>query len=151
MDRRAYEELAAKIVEGAADAVLFSDREGRILLWNRGAERIFGWTAEEAVGKSMDLIIPERLRARHWEGWDRVMQTGVTRYATDTLAVPALRKDGATISIEFTIQLVRDAAGAIVGPVAMMRDVSARFQREKELRARLKEAEAKLAGRAAGA
>jgi PAS domain S-box-containing protein len=151
MDRRAYEELAAKIVEGAADAVLFSDREGRILLWNRGAERIFGWTAEEAVGKSMDLIIPERLRARHWEGWDRVMQTGVTRYATDVLAVPALRKDGATISIEFTIQLVRDAAGAIVGPVAMMRDVSARFQREKELRARLKEAEAKLVGRAAGA
>ncbi len=151
MDRRAYEELAAKIVEGAADAVLFSDREGRILLWNRGAERIFGWTAEEAVGKSMDLIIPERLRARHWEGWDRVMQTGVTRYATDVLAVPALRKDGTTISIEFTIQLVRDAAGAIVGPVATMRDVSARFQREKELRARLKEAEAKLAGRAAGA
>ena len=151
MDRRAYEELAAQIVEGAADAVLFSDREGRILLWNRGAERIFGWTAEEAVGKSMDLIIPERLRARHWEGWDRVMQTGVTRYATDVLAVPALRKDGTTISIEFTIQLVRDAAGAIVGPVATMRDVSARFQREKELRARLKEAEAKLAGRAAGA
>jgi PAS domain S-box-containing protein len=147
MDRRAFEELAARIVEGAADAVIFADREGRILLWNRAAERIFGWSAEETVGKSMDLIIPERLRARHWEGWDRVMQTGVTRYATDVLAVPALRKDGGTISIEFTIQLVRDEAGAIVGPVAMMRDVTARFQREKELRARLKEAEAKLAAR----
>jgi PAS domain S-box-containing protein len=149
MERRAFEELAARIVEGAADAVIFSDREGRILLWNRGAERIFGWSAEETVGKSMDLMIPERLRPRHWEGWDRVMQTGVTRYATDTLAVPALRKDGGTISIEFTIQLVRDDGGAIVGPVAIMRDVTARFQREKELRARLKEAEAKLAARPA--
>jgi PAS domain S-box-containing protein len=150
MDRRAFEEIAARIVEDAADAVLFSDREGKILVWNRGAERIFGFTAEEALGKSLDLIIPERLRARHWEGWDRVMQTGVTRYATDVLAVPALRKDGSTISIEFTIQLIRDAAGAIVGPVAVMRDVTARFQREKELRARLKEAEAKLAARAPG-
>lgn len=149
MERRAFEDLAARIVEGAADAVLFSDREGRILVWNAGAERIFGFTAEEALGKSMDLIIPERLRARHWEGWDRVMQTGVTRYATEVLAVPALRKDGSTISIEFTIQLVRDASGAIVGPVAIMRDVSERFRREKELRARLKEAEAKLAARAA--
>lgn len=147
MERRAFEELAAQIVEGAADAVIFSDREGKILVWNRGAERIFGFAAEEALGRSMDLIIPERLRARHWEGWDRVMETGVTRYSTDTLAVPALRKDGSTISIEFTIQLVRDGAGAIVGPVAILRDVTARFQREKELRARLKEAEAKLAAR----
>jgi PAS domain S-box-containing protein len=150
MDRRAYEELAGKIVEGAADAVIFSDREGRILLWNRGAERIFGWTADEALGQSMDFMIPERLRARHWEGWDRVMQTGVTRYSTDTLAVPALRKDGATISIEFTIQLVRDGAGAIVGPAAVMREVTARFQREKELRGRLKELEAKLTAAGAG-
>jgi PAS domain S-box-containing protein len=145
MDQRAYEELAAKIVEGAADAILFSGRDGKIVLWNRGAERLFGFTAEEAVGHSMDLIIPERLRERHWANWDRVMETGVTRYATDVLAVPALRKDGSTISIEFTIQLVRDAAGAILGPVAMIRDVTPRFQREKELRARVKDLEAKLA------
>jgi PAS domain S-box-containing protein len=143
MDRAAFEKLAARIVEGAADAVLFTDREGKVRLWNAGAERIFGWTAAEALGQSMDMIIPERLRARHWANWDRVMETGVTRYATETLAVPALRKDGAPLSIEFTIQLVRDDAGAILGPVAMVRDVTERFRREKELRARLRELEAK--------
>lgn len=140
------EKLAVRIVENAADAVLFTDREGVIRIWNTGAERIFGWTAAEAVGKSMDLIIPERLRARHWQNWDRVMETGVTRYATDVLAVPALRKDGAPLSIEFTIQLVRDDAGRILGPAALMRDVTARFLRDKELRAKVKELEAKLAG-----
>jgi PAS domain S-box-containing protein len=143
----ALERIAARIVEGAADAVLFTDRAGKILLWNSGAERMFGWTAAEAVGKSMELIIPDRLRARHWQNWDRVMETGVTRYATDVLAVPALRKDGAPLSIEFTIQLVRDEAGKIVGPAAIVRDVTARFQREKELRAKVKELEAKVAGR----
>ncbi len=139
------EKLAVRIVDGAADAVLFTDRAGVIQLWNSGAERIFGWTAAEAVGKSMELIIPERLRARHWQNWDRVMETGVTRYATDVLAVPALRKDGSPLSIEFTIQLVRDDAGTIIGPAALMRDVTARFLREKELRAKVKELEAKLA------
>ncbi len=146
MGERTFEEISARIVDGAGDAVIFADREGVIRLWNRGAERIFGWSAAEAVGRSMDLIIPERLRARHWEGWERVMKTGVTRYATETLAVPALRKDGAALSIEFTILLVRDAAGAIAGPAAIVRDVTARFQREKDLRARVKELEAKLGG-----
>ncbi len=143
MDRPAFEKLAAKIVEGAADAVLFTDREGKIRIWNAGAERIFGWTAADAIGQSMDLIIPERLRSRHWANWDRVMDTGVTRYATEVLAVPALRKDGAPLSIEFTIQLVRDDAGKILGPVAIVRDVTERFKREKELRLRVKELEAK--------
>jgi len=146
MERRTLEELAVRVVEGASDAIVFCDREGAFRLWNSGAERMFGWTADEVLGRSMDVIIPERLRARHWEGWDRVMKTGVTRYATETLAVPALRKDGTTISIEFTIQLVRDASGAILGPAAIIRDVTARFQREKELRARVKELEARLGG-----
>jgi len=135
------EQMAARVVAGASDAILFADREGIVRLWNRGAEEMFGWSAAEAVGKSMDLIIPERLRARHWEGWRRVMETGVTRYGKDVLAVPAARKDGTTISIEFTIQLIRDDAGRILGPAAIVRDVTARFQREKELRLRLKELE----------
>jgi PAS domain S-box-containing protein len=137
--------LATRIVAGAADAVIFTDREGRIRLWNAGAERIFGFGAAEALGKSMDLIIPERLRPRHWQNWDKVMETGVTRYVTDVLAVPALRKDGAPLSIEFTIQLVRDGEGRILGPAAIVRDVTARFQREKELRAKVKELEARMA------
>jgi PAS domain S-box-containing protein len=96
----------------------------------------------------MDIIIPERLRARHWSGWDKVMETGVTRYGSgQLLAVPALRKDGASISIEFSIQLLRDEAGAILGPVAVIRDVRERWKREKELHKRLKE----LEGRAAAA
>jgi PAS domain S-box-containing protein len=133
------EQLARRIVEGAADAILFAGRDGKIRLWNAGAEAMFGWSAAEAVGQSLDLIVPERLRARHWQNWDRVMETGQTRYAREVLAVPALTKAGGTISIEFTIQLVRDDAGAILGPAAIIRDVSARFQREKELRAQLKE------------
>jgi len=139
-----FEKLAPRIVAAAGDGILFADRRGVIRLWNGGAERIFGWTAAEAIGQSLDLIIPERLRPRHWESWDRVMETGVTRYASETLAVPALRKDGGTVSIEFTIQLVRDDAGTILGPAAIVRDVSARFAREKELRARVKELEGKM-------
>jgi len=135
--------LAAQIVQDAGDAIIYADRDGVVRLWNRGAERMFGFTAAEAIGQSMDLIIPERLRARHWDGWNRVMETGVTRYGSEVLAVPALRKDGQTISVEFTIQLVRDADGRILGPAAVMRDVTARFKRDKELRARLKELEAK--------
>jgi PAS domain S-box-containing protein len=142
-----FEKLAGKIVAAAADAIMFVDREGTIRLWNAGAERIFGWTAAEAIGKNLDLIIPERLRQRHWDGWEKVMQTGVSRYgAGEMLAVPALRKDGAPLSIEFTIEIVRDDGGAILGPAAIVRDVTARFQREKELRARVKELEGK-AGR----
>jgi PAS domain S-box-containing protein len=144
---RSLEQVAIRIVEGSADAILFTDREGVIRIWNAGAERVFGWTAAEALGRSMDLIIPERLRPRHWQNWGRVMETGVTRYATEVLAVPAARKDGAPLSIEFTIQLVRDEAGHILGPAAVIRDVTARFQREKELRAKVKELEAKLAAK----
>jgi PAS domain S-box-containing protein len=140
------ESLAARIVQGAPEAILFADREGNIRLWNAGAEAMFGWTAAEVLGRSMDLIIPERLRARHWDGWKRTMETGVTRYgAKDLLAVPAVRKDGSTISIEFSIQLVRGDDGQIVGPVAVIRDVTARWQREKDLRARVKDLEAKKA------
>lgn len=140
------ESIAGRIVQGAPEAILFADRDGTIRLWNAGAEAMFGWTAAEVLGRSMDLIIPERLRARHWDGWNRTMETGVTRYgAKDLLAVPAIRKDGSTISIEFSIQLVRDDDGHIVGPVAVIRDVTARWQRERELRARVKELEAKVA------
>ena len=143
MSDSGFAALAAQIVEGAGDAIVYADRDGVVRLWNRGAERMFGFSAAEAIGQSMDIIIPERLRTRHWDGWNRVMETGVTRYGTEVLAVPALRKDGQTISIEFTIQLVRDAEGRILGPAAVMRDVTARFKRDKELRARLKELEAK--------
>ena len=141
------ETLYRQIVEGSPDAVVAGDAEGNIRLWNAGARAIFGFTAEEAIGKSMDLIIPERLRGRHWDGYRAVMKTGVSRYGSgELLAVPALTKDGRTISIEFTIQLLRDGGGRIVGPAAVIRDVTKRFQREKELARRLKDLEARAGG-----
>ena len=104
--------LCRRIVEDSPVAILFADREGRIRLWNAGAEAMFGYRADEALGQSMDLIIPERQRARHWEGWEKVMATGVTRYGREVLAVPATRKDGSRISIEFNILLRRGRATA---------------------------------------
>ena len=135
--------LYRQIIDGSPDAVVFGDAQGVIRLWNAGAEAIFGFTAAEAVGQSMDIIIPERLRGRHWEGYHRTMATGVSRYgAGDLLAVPALTKDGRGISIEFTIQMLKGPSGEILGPVATMRDVTRRFQREKDMARRLKELEA---------
>ncbi len=141
MDDRLYRQ----IVDGSPDAVILGDAEGIIRLWNAGAEAVFGYTSAEAIGQSMDLIIPERLRGRHWDGYRRVMATGSSRYgAGDLLAVPAARKDGSSISVEFTIQMLKDEAGHITGLVAILRDVTKRFQREKELGRRLKELEAKV-------
>jgi len=138
--------LAARIVDGTGDAVVFADRDGVVRLWNRGAEAIFGWTAAEAVGRTLDLIVPEKQRARHWEGYRRVMATGETRYGGGLLAVPAVRKDGARRSIEFTVTLVRDDGGALVGIAAILRDVTARFEEDRRLRARLRALEEREAG-----
>jgi PAS domain S-box-containing protein len=129
--------LCREIVYGAQDAIIFADPDGLIGLWNSGAESIFGYSEEEALGQSLDLIIPEKLRARHWDGYRKVMATGSTRYGQELLAVPATRKDGARISIEFSIVLLRSAAGAVSGSAAIIRDVTARWQKEKELINRL--------------
>ena len=135
-------ELPQRILDGSPDAVLVSDRAGVVRFWNRAAERTFGFSAAEAVGVSMDLIVPERLRGRHWDGWNRVMETGVTRYGEgQLLSVPALHKDGRQLSVEFSIQLLPDAAGRIEWVVAVFRDVTERFARDKALRTRLKELE----------
>jgi len=129
--------LCARIVEDAQAGIIFADEGGIIRLWNSGAEAMFGYTAAEAVGQSMEMIIPEKHRARHDEGYARVMQTGITKYGRDALAVPALRKDGSRISIEFTIVLVRSAEGGMIGAAAIVQDVTARWERDKALRARL--------------
>jgi PAS domain S-box-containing protein len=105
---------------------------------------MFGWTAGEVIGKSMDMIIPEKHRARHWEGYDRVMETGVTKYGQNVLAVPASTKDGRRISIEFNVVLLKDADGRVLGIAATVQDVTARWERDKALHARLAELEAKL-------
>jgi len=144
MSAPAPAELFRLIVEGTPDGVLYADRQGLIRLWNAGAERIFGFTAAEVLGKSLDVIVPERLRSRHWDGWDKTMGSGITRYGGgDLLAVPALHKDGRTLSIEFSIQLLRAPDGSVAGSAAVIRDVTARFERDKALKLKLKELEGK--------
>lgn len=128
--------LYRQIVDEAQDAIIYADREGCIELWNSGAALIFGYSTEEAIGQSLDLIIPEKLRSRHWEGYHRVMATGSTRYGRELLAVPAVRKDGARISVEFTIVLVRSHDGELLGTAAIIRDVTARWQKEQELKSK---------------
>ncbi|HEU4659817.1 MAG TPA: PAS domain S-box protein [Pseudolabrys sp.] len=128
------------LLQSEGDAIVVCDREGIIRFWNPGAARIFGFTEQEAVGQSLDIIIPERLRARHWEGYHRMMQTGQSRYANgDLLSVPSHRKDGTRLSIEFTIVPVKGAQGEVTALAAVMRDATARFEEMKALRQQLRE------------
>ena len=136
-------DVAQALLASKADAIVACDRDGVIRFWNAGAARIFGFGMDEAIGRSLDLIIPERLRARHWGGWRHTIATGRSRYAGgDTLSVPALRKDGAQISVEFTITPLRGADGVITGLAAVMRDVTARFDELKALRKQVRAASA---------
>lgn len=135
--------LYQRIVEDSPIAILFADREGKIRFWNKGAEAMFGYSSGEALGQSLDLIVPEKQRPRHWEGWEKVMATGVTKYGRDVLAVPAMKKDGTRISIEFNVILLKSAGGEVQGVAAMVQDVTARWQQQKELRARLAALEAR--------
>jgi len=144
----APEWLCRRLVEGCQEAIIFTDRAGVIRLWNAGAEAMFGFPAQEALGQSLDLIIPENLRARHGEGYLRVMATGVSKYARELLAVPALRKDGSRISLEFSICMIRADSGELLGAGAIIREVTTRWEKDKELQKRLAALEAQLAGRA---
>jgi PAS domain S-box-containing protein len=133
------DELVGQAILGAkSDAVVAGDREGLIRFWSPGAERIFGHGAAEALGQSLDLIIPERLRARHWEGYRHVMAGGTSRYSDSALlSVPALRKDGSQLSVEFTITPIASKAGDLIGLVAVIRDITVRFEETQELRRKL--------------
>ena len=128
-------------IQSAGDAIVAAGTDGSILLWNRAAERIFGYTEAEALGHSLDLIIPERLRIRHWEGYRRVMQTGETRYGAEVLRVPAVHKDGRRLSIAFTVALLYSATQEIQAIAAIIRDETIRWAEERALRQRLAELE----------
>jgi PAS domain S-box-containing protein len=134
--------LCRQIVDCSGAAILFADRDGVIRLWNQGAETMFGYDASEALGQPLDIIIPERWRERHAAGYRHAMATGSTRYARSVLAVPAMRKDGSRLSIEFTIALVRDDTGGVLGAAAVIHDVTERWEREKRARERLVQLEA---------
>jgi PAS domain S-box-containing protein len=119
------------------------DREGIIRLWNAGAQAIFGYPADEAIGQGLDLIIPEQFRNRHWDGFRKVIETGVTRYGKELLSVPAMRKDNARISVEFSVMLVHGQAAEIIGIAAILRDVTEHWMRDREMRQRLAELQAR--------
>lgn len=146
-----FERLGRAVLETVSDAIIYADCEGIIRFWNPGAERLFGFAAAEAVGRSLDLITPEPQRARHWAGYHRVMATGESRYGQgDILAVPGLRQDGTRISLEFTIVPFRAEDGQMEGMIAILHDVTRRFEEMRALKreiAALKDQPAAMSGR----
>ena len=134
-----------QLLGAVGDAVVVTDGAGAIILWNPAAERMFGYTEREALGASLDLIIPERLRQRHWDGYHQTMRTGETKYGTTLLRVPAAHRDGSALSVAFTVAMIHDAAGKPSAIAAVIRDETSRFNEDRALRKRLSEAEAKLA------
>lgn len=141
MDVNLSDLVAQSLVISRSDAIIAADRNGIIRLWNPGAERIFGHPSAEAIGCSLDLIIPDRLRERHWDGYRKTVTTGTSRYGDgDLLSVPALHKNGTTISVEFTIVPLKDDAGAMIGMAAIMRDVTKQFEEIRALKRKLADA-----------
>ncbi|MEY4643958.1 MAG: hypothetical protein RLZZ596_789 [Pseudomonadota bacterium] len=130
-----------QLVSVMGDAVVVCDTQGSITLWNPAAEYMFGFTEAEALGQSLDLIIPERLRQRHWEAYHKTMVTGQTRYGHDVLRVPAVNKAGSPMSISFTVALLNDANGKVIGIASVIRDETIKFQVERLMRKRLAELE----------
>jgi PAS domain S-box-containing protein len=135
------DQTLATLVRELADAVVIADIEGTITFWNDAATRLLGWSTDEAIGSSLDLIIPERLRTRHWAGYRETMATGHTTYGDRLLEVPALHRDGRTLSIAFTVTLVRDPdGGKPTGIAAVLRDDTERWEERRRLRADLQAA-----------
>jgi len=145
VDERLGDDVVADVIANAGDAVIVADAAGAIRYWSPGAEAMFGHTSADALGQSLDIIIPEGLRERHWEGFNHTMATGQTQYVGRTLAVPALRADGTRISIEFTVAPLPGKAGGLRGVGAIVRDVTERWERERALRRRVTELENELA------
>lgn len=133
--------LADALFSAMPDALVVSDAQGVIKHWNAGAERIFGFTEAEALGESLDIIIPDKQRERHWHGYEQTMRTGQSRYgAGDLLAVPALSKNGARISVQFSITPLKDDSDSMIGMAAIMRDVTEEFEERKRLKKALRNA-----------
>jgi PAS domain S-box-containing protein len=128
-------DFAESLIARMPDALIYADSEGVIRVWNDGAVRMFGHTAAEAIGKSLDMIIPSGLRERHWTGYRETMRTGRTQYGEgQILSVPAVRKDGTRLSVAFTIVPFLDDAETMTGIAAIMRDVTAQFDETRALR-----------------
>ena len=130
-----------QLLDCVGDAVIVADAHEKIVLWNVSATRIFGYSEEEALGKTLDLIVPERQRQKHNEGYSKSMETGTTRYGTSLLKVPAKHKDGSTLSIAFTVGMLFDEKHQANGVAAVIRDETVRFAEERALQKRLSDLE----------
>ncbi|MBU3602141.1 PAS domain-containing protein [Polynucleobacter sp. AM-25C3] len=132
-----------QLLDRVDDAVVVADAHEKIVLWNAAATRIFGYSEAEALGNTLDLIVPERQRQKHNEGYSKSMETGTTRYGTSLLKVPAKHKDGRTLSIAFTVGMLFDEKHQANGVVAVIRDETERFAEERALKKRLSDLEAR--------
>ena len=137
--------LGDALVEQAPDAFIFADAQGAIRLWNARAEQIFGYAASEALGESLNIIIPERLRAAHWRGFDAALTTRQTKYAGRVLTTRSVHKDGRTLYVDLSFALIEDPSGNLLGVLAIARDSTERYLDHKALLARVEQLEAKLA------
>ncbi len=135
--------LAEWIIEQVCDALIYADRDGRIVRWNRAAAELFGYTAAEALDVSLDLIIPAHLRAAHWAGYHAAISGGATKLHGRPTLTRAAHKDGRKLYVEMTFALVKDGAGTAIGSVAMARDVTERVEKERAARAQATAATAK--------
>ena len=131
----------SQLVQSVGDAIIVVDAHEKIVMWNPAATRIFGYSESEALGNTLDLIVPERQRHRHNEGCRKSMETGITRYGTSLLKVPALHKDGSMLSIAFTVGMLFDEHQKVNGIVAVIRDETERFAQERALKKRIADLE----------
>ena len=136
--------LYRALIEDLADAMIFTDRDGLIRVWNSGAEDVFGHRADEIIGKSLDVVIPDRLRSAHWAGFDTAMETGQLKHVRQSMTTRSIHKDGSDLYIDMSFALVRDDTGVVLGAVAVAREVTARFKAERDARKRLAELEARV-------
>jgi PAS domain S-box-containing protein len=135
------------LVTSVGDGIMASDAQGLIVLWNPACTRMFGYTETDALGKSLDLIIPQRQQKPHWDGYNKTMATGITKYGNDVLRVPAIHKDGHTLSIAFTVSMLHNPDGSVSAIVAVIRDESVKFAEERALKKRINELEIQLAAK----
>ena len=132
----------SQLVECIGDAIVVVDEHEKIVLWNPAATRIFGYSEGEALGSTLDLIVPERQRHRHNEGCRKSMETGITRDGASLLKVPALHQNGSMLSIAFTVGMLFDEHHKVKGIVALIRDETERYAQEKALKQRIADLEA---------
>ena len=138
-------ELCKRIVDASSEAVIFADREGRIRLWNRGAELVFGHAAADVLGERLDIIIPERLRRAHWDAFDRSIETGRTKHTDRVLTTRSVHKNGSRLYVDLSFGLVKDANGFVLGAFAIGRDCTRRYLAEADAKAHAAALEARLA------